>query len=175
MRRKRKGEHGPEVELPITPMLDMAFQLLVFFIFTYHPSSLEVQMELSLPAAGEARAQDQKDVDPNKISDSEIEEPAQITIIAKTQLAGGQSGALSQMIVDGLSKMTLSNVKELAAHLRRLKGDQKLSNKEKISIQADSGLRWAYVVEIMDTCKKAGFSNIGFSPPTELGGVQKDQ
>jgi biopolymer transport protein ExbD len=175
VRRKRKGEPGPEVELPITPMLDMAFQLLVFFIFTYHPSSLEVQMEMSLPAAGEAKAQDAKDVDPNKISDSEIEEPAQITVIAKTQLGGTQTGALSQMVVDGLSKITLSNVKELSAHLRKLKGDQQLTSKEKISIQADSGLRWSHVVEIMDACKKAGFSNIGFAPPSDLGGVKEEK
>src|SRR5207245_5733409 len=94
VRRKRKGDPGPEVELPITPMLDMAFQLLTFFIFTYHPSALEVQMELSLPATGEARAKDVKDVDPTKASDGEIEEPSQVTVIAKTQLDGANRGAL---------------------------------------------------------------------------------
>ena len=41
---------GPE--LPITPMLDMAFQLLTFFIMTYRPSALEGHMDLTLPAAG---------------------------------------------------------------------------------------------------------------------------
>src|SRR5947207_2085199 len=48
-----RSEAAPEVELPITPMLDMAFQLLTFFLFTYHPSALEGQMELALPVIGE--------------------------------------------------------------------------------------------------------------------------
>lgn len=175
MRRKRPGEQGPEVELPITPMLDMAFQLLTFFIFTYHPSALEVQMELSLPAAGEARAKDARDVDPTKLSDSEIEEPSQVTVIAKTQLGGMSDGALSQIVVDGLTKATLGSLQELASHLRQLNGNDKLNQKEKVSIQADAGLRWSYVVEIMDTCKKAGFTNIGFAPPPELGATKEEK
>jgi biopolymer transport protein ExbD len=39
----------PEVALPVTPMLDVAFQLLFFFIMTFHPADLEGQIELSLP------------------------------------------------------------------------------------------------------------------------------
>src|SRR5205823_44660 len=70
MARRRMAEPAPEIVLPITPMLDMAFQLLTFFIFTYHPSALEGHMDLTLPAAGEAKAKDQKDIDP-KNSDTE--------------------------------------------------------------------------------------------------------
>lgn len=173
MRRKRKSDPGPDVELPITPMLDMAFQLLTFFIFTYHPSALEVQMELSLPSAGEARAKDAKDVDPTKASDGVIEEPSQVTVIAKTQLDGANRGALSQMIVDGLSKTTVNSVKDLQAHLKQLAGDVSLNNKEKVSIQADAGLRWSHVVEVMDACKRAGFTNIGFAPPADGAAEEK--
>ena len=32
---------GPNLNPIITPMLDMAFQLMAFFIMTYHPSALE--------------------------------------------------------------------------------------------------------------------------------------
>lgn len=174
MRRRRPGDPGPEVELPVTPMLDMAFQLLMFFIFTYHPSALEVQMELNLPAAGEARAKDMKDVDPSKISDTEIEEPTQVTVIAKTQLGDKSDGRVSQIIVDGLAKTTLGNVKELETYLRRLNGPDKQYQHDKLSIKADGGLRWSHIVEIMDACKKAGFANIGFGPPPD-GGAAKEE
>src|SRR5262245_2710444 len=41
-----------EVEVQITPMLDMAFQLLTFFILTYHPAPTEGQFSMNLlPAA----------------------------------------------------------------------------------------------------------------------------
>ncbi len=36
-KRKRKDETPVDVTLPITPMLDMSFQLLSFFILTFHP------------------------------------------------------------------------------------------------------------------------------------------
>ena len=60
MRHKTKPDEPTEVDLPriITPMLDMSFQLLAFFIIMFHPSALEGQMALNLPAAGEAKAKD---------------------------------------------------------------------------------------------------------------------
>jgi biopolymer transport protein ExbD len=41
LRRRRAGEPGPEVTLPITPMLDMSFQLLFFFMATFNPTDPE--------------------------------------------------------------------------------------------------------------------------------------
>ena len=40
-----------EVELNLASMLDMAFQLLAFFILTFHPSPIEGQLSLHLPPA----------------------------------------------------------------------------------------------------------------------------
>ena len=54
-RRELKADKGPEVDLPIVPFLDMSFQILFFFIMNYHPSALEGQMDLNLPAAGEGQ------------------------------------------------------------------------------------------------------------------------
>src|SRR3954463_3571331 len=39
-----EGAVGVQLSLIITPMLDMSFQLLAFFIMTYHPSALEGQI-----------------------------------------------------------------------------------------------------------------------------------
>jgi biopolymer transport protein ExbD len=36
---------GVKLNLVITPMLDMSFQILAFFIMTYHPSALEASIE----------------------------------------------------------------------------------------------------------------------------------
>lgn len=167
MLRKRKHDPGPEVELPITPMLDMAFQLLTFFIFTYHPSALEGQMELNLPGAGEAKAKDAKDVDPTKISDQEIEAPSQVIVMIKTQRDGVNDGAIGQITVDGLTKNNVKDLKELTEFLQRLKAKDELTNKESVRIQADGTLKWSHVVEVMDACKRAGFTNVGFSPPPD--------
>ena len=47
-RRNRSGQHV-DPDLPITPMLDMSFQLLAFFIFTFRPAPTEGQILLALP------------------------------------------------------------------------------------------------------------------------------
>ncbi|SFI34732.1 ExbD/TolR family protein [Planctomicrobium piriforme] len=49
-RRRRKKKHeGEEVTLNMAAMLDMAFQLLTFFILTFKPSPIEGQIALNLP------------------------------------------------------------------------------------------------------------------------------
>jgi biopolymer transport protein ExbD len=85
MRRRKAEASGVEPTLPITPMLDMAFQLLAFFIFTYHPSDLEGQMDLSLPAEPVAQAHKPEQVDPTTKPDKnqDLELPADLTVLVK--------------------------------------------------------------------------------------------
>jgi biopolymer transport protein ExbD len=49
MRRRQKRRNPSEVELNLAAMLDMAFQLLTFFILTFRPLPLEGQISLRLP------------------------------------------------------------------------------------------------------------------------------
>jgi hypothetical protein len=48
-RRKKKSATSGEVELNMAAMLDMAFQLLAFFILTFRPSPVEAQVSLRVP------------------------------------------------------------------------------------------------------------------------------
>ena len=52
--RPARGDIGPpapeEVAFPVAPMLDMAFQLLAFFILTFKAPSAETHVDLDLPA-----------------------------------------------------------------------------------------------------------------------------
>ena len=72
--KRHQGRHRENedirVVLPITPMLDMSFQLLAFFILTFKPPSAnEGQMDIYLPATGVAKAANPADVDPFAPSD----------------------------------------------------------------------------------------------------------
>ena len=49
MSRKRKRAGDEEVELNLAAMLDMAFQLLTFFILTFKPAPVEGQISLHMP------------------------------------------------------------------------------------------------------------------------------
>ena len=48
-RRHGQSTESVEPDLPITPMLDMSFQLLAFFILTFKPAPTEAQIAMELP------------------------------------------------------------------------------------------------------------------------------
>ncbi|MFO0916485.1 MAG: biopolymer transporter ExbD [Pirellulales bacterium] len=51
MRRKKRRRSFEGVELNLAAMLDMAFQLLMFFILTFNPTPAESQLAMLLPPA----------------------------------------------------------------------------------------------------------------------------
>jgi biopolymer transport protein ExbD len=166
--RKRRADALPEVELPITPMLDMTFQLLTFFIFTYHPSAVEGQMEFSLPASGENRARTEAEVDPNKPSDTQLALKSQITVVLKCDRGTIAPGTLTGVIVQTPSgESDVRTLAGLGEFLTRQRSSQDITNKDDIQIQAESMLKYAFVIDAMDTCVKAGFGHVGFSPPPD--------
>jgi biopolymer transport protein ExbD len=170
---KRKGNPGVEVELPITPMLDMTFQLLFFFIVTFNPQSMEGQLDFTLPAQGDYKAKDMAMVDPTK-ADTEIELPSDLTVRVESPTAGNK-GDIGRILVK--AKETEHPIEappgtqltdELRKYLARVHKD--LTNKDDIKIEAESHLKYAKVVEVVDACMKAGFKRVGFAPPPDLGG-----
>jgi biopolymer transport protein ExbD len=173
MSRKHRGEaEEVAIEIPITPMLDMAFQLLTFFIFTYHPSALEGQMEMMLPGGGQVKASKAEDVVPDQMSDPEVDAQAKITLRARTQRSDEGGTIQFPIEIEGLSKDSAMSLKDLEGKLAAMRGADKGEKVEgggadSVKIEADKRLKWSYVVEIMDACKRAGYNNVGFAPPPD--------
>src|SRR5260370_9805640 len=175
----RRSEASMDVEINkvITPMLDMAFQIFAFFLVIYHPSQLEGQMLLNLPDAAEAKAAKPEDARPDQSMTGELELPAEISVIAKTKRPDGtQDGSITQISVqerlgtkDVISQeqgsTEVPNLDPLRKHLQSVRDS--LSNQNDIKIEAESGLRYEYVMQIMDMCTHAGFKNVGFAPPPD--------
>src|SRR5689334_23328326 len=77
-KRAKKHRSSEEVQLNLAAMLDMAFQLLAFFILTFRPSPVEGQLLLNLPpptpvtkmssSGGEATATPASDTEPVLLS-----------------------------------------------------------------------------------------------------------
>ena len=63
MRRRRGDGHGG-VEVMITPMLDMTFQLLFFFIINFNPADQEGLMDMALPSEAVKQADKKENVKP---------------------------------------------------------------------------------------------------------------
>jgi biopolymer transport protein ExbD len=180
MAARPKNDVAIEPTLPITPMLDMAFQLLAFFIFTYNPSDLEGQMDLSLPSEAVSQADKKENVDPMAQSNkTPLELPADLTIIIRTQRDGVNDGAISALTVEdrsGKETIPTPEVEEAARGVTLLdklrdklkKAHGTVENKESIKIQGDGKLKWDSIVKVMDVCRDAGFNNISFVPPPDF-------
>lgn len=166
MSRRRQSETGIEPNLPITPMLDMAFQLLAFFVMTYHPSDLEGQMDLSLPSEKITQADKKENVDPKAQPDPKpLDLPSNLTVIVR---AGQSDGLISELrLQDDAGPQPIDNLKKLAEELK--KRHATVDNKDNIKLQSDGKLKWKAVIEVMDVCQKAGFKNISFVPPPDFG------
>jgi biopolymer transport protein ExbD len=170
MGHRRKAEDVAEVNLPIVPMLDMAFQILAFFVATFQPHSLEGAMELNLPQEREAKADKPENVDPTALSDDspEVDLPTELTVIMKGKPNDdNHTGEVSHYTVEGRAgASTMDSLEELQRYLE--KAQQEVTNKDDIKIKADSALKYAFVVAVMDVCNKAGFKRIGFAAPPDL-------
>lgn len=159
--RSRPGGPGPDVELPITPMLDMAFQLLTFFLLTYHPSSLEGQLPMTL-----AREPGGPNPDGGIMVDEELNAGQPLAVFVKTQHEPSSRGAISQMSVDTPGgPMIFAKVADLRDYLKRLHNDPLAPRS--VMLRADEGLKYGCLMDVVDVCKQAGFEQVGFAAPPD--------
>src|SRR6185295_4812562 len=100
--------------MPITPMLDMTFQLLSFFLLTFTPhSATEGKLDFSLPGALGTRPEDPTPVC-ILLADEEREK---LTLLVR---AGGEGrGNITALIVETAEgQQTLRDLKHLRQYLR---------------------------------------------------------
>jgi biopolymer transport protein ExbD len=176
-RRRPKDTGGGEMpDLPITPMLDMSFQLLLFLIPFFQPAPLEGQMDLNLPAVGEAKAKSPDEVDQKAKSDIDVDLPSEVTVVVNTAREGASVGVLSRVAIqtrEGTEIAINDDARwesSLQKELEKIRRGKDVSNLDDIKIQADSRLKYDFIIKVMDACSRAGFKRIGFAPPPDLGG-----
>jgi biopolymer transport protein ExbD len=127
----RRGEDG----INMTPMIDVVFQLLIFFLVASHLSQQETQLELALPVAAH--------------SEKEPEDPGpRVTINVPSEgdlLLGAQKVDLTQ----------------LAARLAAEK--KKLGDGVEIRIRADRAAPYRAIEPILRKCAETGLWKVTFA------------
>jgi biopolymer transport protein ExbD len=151
-------------------MLDMAFQLLAFFILTFRAPSAETHLDLDLPASpvalpsgyrGEARPSPARNVD---------------TDLERDILVRAESDELGDLKELRLGEARVPDLAALGNRLRRY--TQLLEGRPlRVRLVATDNLRYEPVAQILTTCSAAGVAAIrltqpGATPPLPGGGEQ---
>jgi biopolymer transport protein ExbD len=177
-KRNTDDSRGVNLSYIITPFLDMSFQLLAFFIMTYHPSALEGHIDGKLmPAAatGAPLALPATELPP--ISEPEMAETllVQIKSVAKGQTEGNRhDGEPSRILLkDPQDTVTIAQGSDgtLDDGLKKLENELKHrlnqpgAIQSNIKIEGDGNLKHMYVMRVYDVCKLSGYANISFVAP----------
>jgi biopolymer transport protein ExbD len=155
-KRTRREETPVEITLPITAMLDMSFQLLSFFILTFHPMPVEGQLSINLPKIDAA---DKPQDDPTPPEDKKDEYT--VTLIANSS---GEVGNISMKGPTG-DMGNIHNFAELFDQLKKIPKPQgRGAEGVAITIEASNDLVYGRLIDVMDMCKKAGYDSVNLMP-----------
>lgn len=153
---RRQAADHVEPDLPITPMLDMSFQLMAFFIFTFRPAPTEGQIAMALPKMeGGADALPSITDDKPQTYTVRVEAAANGTI-GKMSLFEKDSGDARPTDLGADVKKYQS---ELQSRFAALKG-----GKGKLTLEISDGLLQEYVVQLLDVGIRVGFTDIAPVP-----------
>jgi biopolymer transport protein ExbD len=157
MRRGRKADET--IQVPITPMLDMAFQLLTFFILTYHPMPAEGQFVMNLLPAAPA-------TDPRAPAEAEAATtddtlPAALRTLP-TVLRSDDKGMLGRVT---LGETDIQGMASLKRELGIILKDPSLPFDQAL-IKVDPKLKYSELIQVIDVFASLKVSKISFS---ELG------
>jgi biopolymer transport protein ExbD len=153
MGKKKKIEESGE--LNVTAMLDMAFQLLTFFILTFRPPPVESQISLKMPPpqavigvpGGESAGQDENNKNDVK--------PVKTLTISLAQEGGGISAIKVGIPSVGMEDATMTQLEEKLGGYFKGGGDAF----EQVIIEASPGLRWGELMRVVEICSKQKFSD----------------
>jgi biopolymer transport protein ExbD len=153
-RRKRK-KSAEDVELNLAAMLDMAFQLLTFFILTFHPAPVEGQVSLRLPppqavATKAANAQPAGDNADNKNAASGVNTLV-ISVFADRE---GPNQLVSYAVGEG----QVATLGGLDQKLKTVFADEG-NPFDQVIIQATSNLTYEKLMEVVEVCTRQTLPN----------------
>ncbi len=137
--RVTSGKRLDPIELDMTPMIDMTFQLIAFFMVALNFSEADIDQRVNLPGSELA-----------KPPDVAYQEPITIQI------------AKEGVIVFGMGDVNLAGLKTgllREAQMIRSFGDKKNIKDVTVIIRADQTVRTGLVQEVIKACQDAEFEN----------------
>jgi len=130
----RHADHRDVIKLEMTPMIDIVFQLLVFFVFTFKIVLPEGDFNIRMPAA----------------SASQSSQPSE-TPLLKVRLRAGGDGSLSSVQLGDLVFNGQAPFVQLQSHIRGLIDDAAGpgSSDQEVELDCDYGLKYRYTMNAL--------------------------
>jgi len=119
--------------MQLAPMIDIVFLLLIFFIVTWQFSRSETELNVAVPTAEEG---------------SELNRPKGEIII--------------NVLGDGVIRVEGTTVDLVQLHEKLASIAEQFEN-QPVRIRGDGKVAYQRIVEVIDTCQKAGIWNISFA------------
>ena len=150
--RRRKRRTQNDVELNLAAMLDMAFQLLTFFILTFKPAPIEGQVLLRMPPpqpitnvnAGQRAGSDSSNTNPLQGLNTLV-----ISVLAHPD------GSMKQMAV---GESPIAGLTALDRKLSDVLGDPGAAF-DQVIVQVDSRLHYGPLMQVIDVCTRQKLAN----------------
>ena len=147
MARRKKKKGNEAIELNMAAMLDMAFQLLTFFILTFKPMPVEGQVSLRLPPPqpmatvkdGQKAGEDVNNLNPVQGINS--------LVISVFPTASGHLGTMS------IGESPVGTTNALERRLKEVLSD-KSSPFDQVLIQVGPSLRYEELMRVIDVCTR---------------------
>ncbi len=151
--KSRRKQSGNIMELNMTPMIDVVFQLLIYFIITSNFVPGEGIITATMPAGSGQAAEVPK-----------LEQPIKIIVHART----GRTGTGYRLDIDKstIAPSTFGDLGKMLEGMREDKGGA-FSDENPIIIQPSGDVRWQHVVNAFNQAVKARYKNIAFAQATE--------
>jgi biopolymer transport protein ExbD len=165
LRKKRRPRpRRREITLNLVAMLDMSFQLLIFFVLTANFAAAEGVLSANLPAGDAA-------------TDSSVTPPIARPPLNIRIRNISATGVILALEVDGGASKDLPDCAALTRELLQRQGrdgDGKLipgsaatlATDDPIRIAPDSDTAWQDVVAVFNATMRAGLTSVGFAPVT---------
>src|SRR5580698_5393408 len=149
-RKKRRSSGHEEVELNLAAMLDMAFQLLTFFILTFKPAPVEGQISLRMPPPQALAAPNATKQPGSGDSQDTVQGFNTLSVILTTD----DSGKLTHIYV-GQQEVSVDDgpLKLFSDYLGKVLNDPG-SPFDQVIIQVPAKLHYSELMRVMGVCTK---------------------
>ena len=158
--RKRLTMGAKDVDVDLTPMIDIVFQLISFFMVSLAFVESQVEARLTLPAADQAKP-------PEAVAEDMFIFNV-VNLQARTPISGRPASEWPLRFPDKPPFIVDGVFMGGQALLERLQAEAELSRSESVDgkvkrgviIRGDKDTAWIYIVAAMKRCQEAGFEKV---------------